>query len=165
MYIHDFVVDIGPYEKHLQESLGFVAHPSFVHVVENPDSENLLDVTIGYPVAGYAPIPNLFGFGPGKFTIAVQYFTFLLTRHNEVKVHMVFAAAPRCAKVIDFGKNIPDPFYGGAALVNYLSFGVLNPAGFHDTLDAGMLAQHCRVHESFIDGVGRNWKRWVAAEA
>jgi hypothetical protein len=165
MYLHDFVMDFGPYRKRFKESLGFVAHPSFVHVVENPDGEHVLEVTIGYPVAGYAPIPNCFGFGPGKFGVAVQYYTFLLTRQSEVKVHMIFAAAPRCEKVFDFGEHIPDPVYGGATLLHYLTFGLWQPDRFHDKIDAGMLAQHCRVHQSLIDGVGRVWKNWVAGAA
>ena len=162
MYLHDFVMDFGSYRKRFKEALGFVAHPSFVHVLENPDEEHVLEVTIGYPVAGYAPIPNCFGFGPGKFGAAVQYYTYLLTREHEVKVHMIFAAAPRCEKVFDFGKGVPDPVYGGAALLHYLTFGLWRPDRFHNKLDSGMLAQHVRVHQSLIDGAGRVWNEWAA---
>jgi hypothetical protein len=159
--IHDFVMDFGPFRKRFREAICFAAHPDFVHVVENPSGEHVFEVTIGYPVVEFAPIPNSFGFGPGKFKVAAKIFSFFLTPDNEVRVRLHFAAAPRCEKVLDFGKRWPDPVYGGASLLHYLTLRRWDPQPFHDRLDAKMLAQHCRVHQAVMDGVGKIWREWA----
>ncbi len=160
--VHDFVVNFGPFRKRLREALCAAAHSDFVNVVENPSEEYTLEVSIGYPVVRFAPIPNFFGFGPGKFDVAVQFFSFFLTPKNEIRVHMLFAAAPRCQKVFDFGKYWPDPVYGGATLLHYLTLRRWNPEPFHNLVDAGMLAQHCRVHQVLIEGAEKVWNDWVS---
>lgn len=163
--IHDFVVNFGPFRKKLREALCAVAHSDFVRVVENPSEEYTLEVSIGYPVVRFAPTPNIFGFGPGKFNIAVKLFSFFLTPKNEIHVRMVFAAADRCQKVLDFGKHWPDPVYGGASLLHYLTLGRWNPEAFHNLVDGGMLAQHCRVHQALMEGVEKIWNDWVSERA
>ena len=161
VHIHDFVMHFGPFRKRLREAACVVAHPGFVHVEENPSKEYALEVSVGYPFVAHAPIPNFFGFGPGKFGVAVKLYSFFLTTRNELRVRMVFAAAPRCQKVFDFGKRWPDPVYGGAKLFRHLTLGLWNPEPFHDRLDAQMLAQHCRVHQALMDGVERVWRDWL----
>jgi hypothetical protein len=161
VHIHDFVMDFGPFRKRLREAACVAAHPGFVHIEENPSSEHALEVSVGYPFVRHAPIPNFFGFGPGKFGVAVKLFSFFLTKTNHLQVRMVFAAAPRCQKVFDFGKRWPDPLYGGAALFRNLTFGRWNPEPFHNRLDAQMLAQHCRVHQALMDGVEKVWSDWL----
>jgi hypothetical protein len=161
VHIHDFVMDFGPIRKRFKEAACVAAHPSFVHVQENPSEKYAYEVSVGYPFVAHAPIPNYFGFGPGKFGAAVKLYTFRLTTKNELHVEMVFAAAPRCQKVFDFGKRWPDPVYGGAKLFGDLTFGLWNPNRLRDRLDAQMLAQHSRVHQALMDGVEKVWSGWL----
>ena len=159
--IHDFVMKFGPYVKRFNEAACVVMHGDFVHVVENPAKGYKLEVAVGYPFVEFAPIPNNFGFGPGKFKNAVKLYSFLLTDANEVKVVMDFAAAPRCSKVFDFGKSVPDPVYGGAGVLQALTLGMWKAQPFHDKLDLGMVGQHARVHQALMDGSGKTWTEFV----
>jgi hypothetical protein len=159
--IHDFVMKFGPYLKRFKEAACVVAHPDFMHVVENPKRGYKLEVAIGYPFVAFAPIPNNYGFGPGKFGSAVKLYSFLLTDDNKIKVEMDFAAAPRCSRVFDFGKRIPDPVYGGAAALQAITFGAWKAQPFHDKLDLGMVSQHARVHQALMDGAAKVWNDWV----
>jgi hypothetical protein len=59
----------------------------------------------GYPFIDFAPIPNFFGFGPGKFDWAIKTFSFLLRDNNEVRCDMEFIAGARAKKVFDFGRQ------------------------------------------------------------
>jgi hypothetical protein len=154
--IHDFVMQFGPYLKRFKEAACVVMHPDFVHITENPGKGLKLEITVGYPFVEFAPIPNNYGFGPGKFGSAVKLYTFQLTEANDIKVVMDFAAAPRCSRVFDFGK-IPDPVYGGAALLRRLTFGLWDDQPFHDKLDAGMVTQHARVHQALMEGSAKVW--------
>ena len=163
VHLHDFVVKMGPWKKRIREAAYVVPHPDFVHVVENPSKEIVAEVSIGYPFVDVAPFPNLFGFGPGKFGVAVKLFSFLLTPKNEIRVRMLFAAAPRAQRVFDFGRSIPDPVYGGAELLRYLSLGLVKPEAIHDRMDAQMLALHCQVHQTLMDGLEKVWNDWVAS--
>ncbi|MEO7649718.1 MAG: hypothetical protein ABIZ80_04570, partial [Bryobacteraceae bacterium] len=84
-FLHDFVIKLGPVKKRLKEAVAVVQHPDFIHIVENPKPGYKLEVAIGYPFIDWAPIPNFFGFGPGKFDWAVKTFSFLLRVNNEVR--------------------------------------------------------------------------------
>jgi hypothetical protein len=161
--IHDFVMNVGPFVKRLKEAAAVAPHAAFMNVAENPTREHTLEVTIGYPFIKFAPIPNFFGFGPGKFGVAVKLFSFLLTPRNEVEVRMTFAAAPRCQKVFDFGAGWPDPIYGGAALLRRLTFGAFNEQAIHTKMDTEMLAQHCRVHQAVMDGSAEVFREWLTS--
>ena len=163
--IHDFVMDFGPFTKRLREAACVSPAPSFVHIETNPSEEYKLEVSVGYPFVGVAPVPNFFGFGPGKFGAAVKLYSFFLTHKNEVRVRMYFAAAPRCAKVFDFGKRIPDPVYAGAGLLSRLSLGLWKPDSFRDRMDSQMLMQHCRVHQALMDGLHPIWTKWYTGGA
>ena len=163
VHIHDFVVNLGPFQKRIREAAYVVPHPEFMHLVENPSPEYVAEVSVGYPFVDVAPHPNLFGFGPGKFGAAVKLFSFLLTPKQDVRVRMVFAAAPRARKVLDFGKHFPDPVYGGAAALRYLTLGLVKPEAIHDRMDAQMLALHCQVHQTLMDGLAKVWNAWVNA--
>ena len=163
VHIHDFVASFGPIKKRLKEAAYVVPHPDFIHVVENPSPEYVLEVSVGYPFVDVAPHSNMFGFGPGKFGAAVKLFSFFLTQKQEVRVRMTFAAAPRAQKVLDFGKSIPDPVYGGAQLLHYLTAGLVNPQAIHDRMDSKMLALHCQVHQTLMDGLEKVWAAWAAA--
>jgi hypothetical protein len=163
--IHDFVMKFGPVTKRLREAACVSPAPDFVHIEENPSEGYKLEVSVGYPFIEYAPIPNFFGFGPGKFGIAVKLFSFFLTTKNEVRVRMTFAAAPRAAKVFDFGKRIPDPIYGGAGLLSNLSLGLWKTDAFHDRMDTEMLTEHCRVHQALMEGLRPIWMSWYAGSA
>jgi hypothetical protein len=160
--IHDFVMNLGPITKRLREAACVVLTPQFVSIVDNPQPGVRMEIQVGYPFVDHAPIKNFFGFGPGKFGVAIKLFSFDLMDDNTVRVRMEFAAAPRCQKVFDFGKRLPDPIYGGAALLGRLSFGLCKVQGIHDQMDTEMLAQHCRVHQSLMDGTANIWDEWRA---
>jgi len=157
--LNDFVLSLGPVTSRMAEAVSVVAMPEFVHVVRNPSPEYALEVSIGYPFIDHAPIPNFFGFGPGKFGIAVKLYSFHLTHDNRIRVVMEFAAAPRAEKVFDFFGV--DPVYGGADLLRRMSLGLFDPQGLHDTMDTGMLVEHCRVHQKLMDGTSEVWEDWL----
>jgi len=163
--IHDFIFNLGPITKRLREAACVVLTPEFVSVVENPAPGIKLEVQVGYPFVEVAPIKNFFGFGPGKFGVAVKLYSFDLMEDNSVRARMEFAAAPRCQKVFDFGPQWPDPIYGGASLLSRLSLGALKPEKVHVKMDSQMLAQHSRVHQALMDGTANVWKLWRAESA
>jgi hypothetical protein len=138
-----------------------VQHPDFIHVVENPQPGYKLEVAIGYPFIDFAPIPNYFGFGPGKFDWAVKTFRFLLRDNNQVRCDMDFVAGARPKKVLDFGQLIPDPIYGTAEALHLLSFGVIDRQWIHDMGDLEMAAQHSRVHQALMEGSAKIFRAWV----
>jgi hypothetical protein len=160
-YLHDFMVMIGPYKKVFKEAVAVVQHPDFVHIVENPKPGYKLEVAIGYPFIDFAPIPNYFGFGPGKFDWAVKTFSFLLRDNNEVQCDMDFVAGARPKKVLDFGDLIPDPFYGTADAVQALSFGLIDTKWVRDMGDLEMATQHSRVHQALMEGSAKVFRAWI----
>jgi hypothetical protein len=160
-YLHDFVVMFGPYKKVLKEAVAVVQHPDFVHVVDNPRPGYKLEVAIGYPFIDYAPVPNYFGFGPGKFAWAVKTFSFLLRDNNEVRCDMDFVAGPRPKKVFDFGELIPDPLYGTADALQTFSFGLISSKWFREMGDMAMAAQHSRVHQALMEGSAKVFRAWL----
>jgi hypothetical protein len=155
VFLHDFVLTLGPVTRHMREAATLVQHPDFIHVVERPAKGYKLEVAIGYPFIDYAPIPNHFGFGPGKFDWAVKLFSFLLRDNNEIRCNMDFAAGARPARVFDFGKYVPCPLYGGAAALQALSLGLVKAQRFHDWMDGAMVAQHARVHQALMEGAAK----------
>jgi hypothetical protein len=138
-----------------------VQHPDFIHVVENPRPGYKLEVAIGYPFIDWAPIPNYFGFGPGKFNWAVKTFMFLLRDNNEVRCDMDFVAGARPKKVFDFGEFIPDPFYGTAGALQFMTLGIYQAQGFHDFMDLQMSTQHSRVHQALMEGSSKVFAAWI----
>jgi hypothetical protein len=161
VHIHDFFVHMGPWKKRLREAAYVVPHPDFVHLKRNPSRDCVLEASIGYPFVDVAPHTNMFGFGPGKFGAAVKLFSFFLSPANDLRARMVFAAAPRARKVLDFGRRLPDPVYGGAELLRYLSLGLVQPQAIHDRMDTQMLVVHCQVHQTLMDGVEKVWRDWL----
>lgn len=153
--IHDFEFGLGPFRKHVREIACVAPNPQFVHVVKNPSDRDVLEISIGYPFVDYAPLPHHLGFGPGKFGTAIKLYSFYLSRQNEIRVQLSFAAAPRCHKVLDFGPDLPDPVYDGVNLIESLTMGHWHAGPFHDRLDAHMLAVHCQVHQKLMEGVGQ----------
>lgn len=161
IYLHDFVLYLGPYKKVLHEAVSVVQHPDFVHIVENPKPGYKLEVAFGYPFIDYAPVPNYFGFGPGKFNWAVKTFSFLLRNNNEVRCDMDFVAGARTKKVFDFGTHIPDPLYGTSDLLQTLTFGIYKTQPFHDFMDLQMSTQHSRVHQALMEGSAKVFAAWL----
>ncbi|MEQ1885419.1 MAG: hypothetical protein ABL967_10180 [Bryobacteraceae bacterium] len=160
--INDFSLKLGPMKYYLNEAACVVPLPEFMHVVENPSPENLLEVSIGYPFIDYAPIPNIFGYGPGKFGIAVKLYSFFLTKDKEIKVMMEFASAPRAKKVFDLAGL--DPVYGAADMMQTMTLGLLDSRWIHDMMDTTMLTEHCSVHQLLMDGAADVWEKWVAEQ-
>lgn len=158
--LNDFVVRMGPITRRMDEAVCVIPLREFVRVVDNPSPEYVFEVSIGYPFIDYAPIPNFFGFGPGKFGIAVKLFSFYLTHDHRVRAVVEFAAAPRAQKVFDFYGV--DPVYGGAGLLKRITLGLVDPQPLHDMMDTSMLVQHCHVHQKLMDGASRIWKQWAS---
>ena len=158
--LHDFQLSLGPVSRRMAEAVCVTPRAEFVRVVEHPAPDQLLEVSIGYPFIDYAPIPNFFGFGPGKFGTAVKLFSFYLTTDYRIRVVIEFAAAPRARKVFDIWGL--DPVYGGAALASSLTMGLFDPEPIHERMDTGMLVQHCHVHQKLMDGAARRWAEWLA---
>jgi len=160
-FLHDFVVRVGPISKHLKEAVALVQQHEFVHVVENPGQGFKLEVAFGYPFIDYAPIPNKFGFGPGKFDWAVKLFSFKLRENNDIRCDMDFAAGARPSKVFDFGKNVPCPLYGPADALQKITGGLYNAQKFHDWMDGAMVTQHARVHQALMEGAAKYFSEWA----
>jgi len=158
--LNDFAVNMGPISSRMAEAVCVLPMPEFMRVVDNPSPGYALEVSIGYPFIDYAPIPNFFGFGPGKFGVAVKLFSFYLTHDRRIRAVMEFAAAPRARKVFDFFGL--DPVYGGADLLQMVSLGLFDPQGLHDTMDTSMLVEHCHVHQKLMDGTFKVWEDWLA---
>jgi hypothetical protein len=158
--INDFSLKMGPMKYYLNEAACVVPLAEFMHVVENPTPEYLLEVSVGYPFIDYAPIPNIFGYGPGKFGIAVKLYSFYLTKDHEIKVMMEFASAPRAKQVFDLAGL--DPIYGTADLLKTMTLGLVDSRWIHDTMDTKMLNEHCSVHQLLMDGTADVWDTWVA---
>lgn len=160
-YLHDFVVKMGPIKKTLSEAVSVVQHPDFIHVTENPRPGYKLEVAIGYPFIDYAPIPNFFGFGPGKFNWAVKTYQFFLRNNGEVLCEMDFVAGARAKKVFDFGKLIPCPLYGTSDALQAITLGLYKTQGFHDFMDLQMATQHSRVHQALMEGTAKGFANWL----
>jgi len=156
--LHDFVLEAGPMRKQIRQAVCVVQHPGFCSESKNPGPASRYRISVGYPFVPYAPLKNVFGFGPGKFGAAIKLYNFEVGHDDTLSVEMLFAAAPRCERVFDFGRGVPDPVYGGARLIERLSFGTWKSDAFHDWMDSQMLAQHCRVHQALIEGVAANWR-------
>ncbi|MBK9168195.1 MAG: hypothetical protein IPM24_12115 [Bryobacterales bacterium] len=159
--IHDFVMHFGPLTVRPREAACVSPAPGFMEIIDNPAPGWVVEILVGYPFVEFAPIPNYFGFGPGKFKVAIKTYSFQLSESGDVRARMYFAAAPRCKKVFDIAPWIPDPVYGGADLLSKLSLGLWSSQGFHDRLDSFMLAQHSRVHQALMDGVEKVWREWL----
>ena len=155
--LHDFVFRLAGAKLPLipQEAVTVVQSPDFVHIVDNPPGDFVFEVAIGYPFIDYAPIPNFWGFGPGKFKWAVKTFSFKLRHNGTIRCDMDFVAGPRPAKVFDFGHHIPDPIYASADLMKSLSFGSFPAGRVHDYWDEQMAAQHSRVHQALMEGTSK----------
>lgn len=161
VFLHDFVVKLGPITKHFQEAVAPVQHPGFVHIVESPAPGYKLEVAFGYPFVNYAPIPNYFAFGPGKFDWGIKLFSFLLRDNNEVRCDMDFVAGARPKRVFDFGKHVPCPLYGTADALHTITRGRFDARKVHDWMDAAMAAQHARVHQALMEGASKIFAEWA----
>jgi len=159
--LHDFVMKMGPIKHTIPEAVAVVQHADFVHVVENPQPGYKLEVAIGYPFIDFAPIPNFFGFGPGKFNWAVKMFSFLLRDNNEVLCKMDFVAGSRPKKVFDF-HGLPCPLYGTAGALQAATFGKFKAQPFRDWMDGNMATQHARVHQALMEGSSKAFAKWLA---
>ena len=160
IFLHDFVIYLGPMKQILKEAVAVVQHPDFVHIVPDPKPGYKLEVAIGYPFIDYAPVPNYFGFGPGKFDWALKTFSFLLRDNNEVRCDLEFVAGARARKVFDFGPYIPDPLYGTSDLMEVLTLGMYRSKVFRDYLDLYMAVEHARVHQALMEGAARIFAAW-----
>jgi hypothetical protein len=154
--LRDFIIECGPFSKQIKQAVLVTAQPELCTASDESESGERCHVSIGYSFVPFAPIKNFFGFGPGKFGAAIKTFRFLIESDGMLVVEMVFAAAPRCEKVFDFAPFLPDPVYGGAALLERLTFGRWKAGPFRTRLDSLMLAQHCRVHQMLIEGIVAN---------
>ena len=160
IFLHDFVLYLGPMKQVLKEAVAVVQHPDFIHIVPNPKPGFKLEVAIGYPFIDFAPVPNFFGFGPGKFDWAIKTFSFLLRDNNEVRCDMEFVAGARAKKVFDFGPNIPDPVYGTSDAIEALTLGMYTSQVVHDYVDGLMATEHAHVHQALMEGSAKVFAAW-----
>jgi hypothetical protein len=160
VFLHDFVIYLGPMKQVLKEAVAVVQHPDFIHIVPNPKPGYKLEVAIGYPFIDFAPVPNFFGFGPGKFDWAIKTFSFLLRDNNEVRCDMEFVAGARAKKVFDFGPHIPDPLYGTSDLMESLTLGMYKSRLFRDYVDGYMAVEHAHVHQALMEGSAKIFAAW-----
>jgi hypothetical protein len=160
IFLHDFVIYLGPMKTILKEAVAVVQHPDFVHVVPHPKPGYKLEVAIGYPFIDYAPVPNYFGFGPGKFDWALKTYSFLLRDNDEVRCDMEFVAGARARKVFDFGPYIPCPLYGTSDLLESLTLGIYRSQPFHDYVDLQMAVEHAHVHQALMEGSSKIFAAW-----
>lgn len=163
IFLHDFVIYLGPMKQILKEAVAVVQHPDFVHIVRNPKPGYKLEVAIGYPFIDFAPVPNVFGFGPGKFAWAVKTFSFLLRENNEVRCDMEFVAGARAKKVFDFGPWIPDPLYGTSDMLEMMTLGLYKSKVFRDYVDLQMAVEHAHVHQALMEGSSKIFAAWEKA--
>ena len=159
--IHDFVMEMGPFKKRFREAACVSPHSAFMSSAENPAPGVAFEYSVGYPFVKFAPVPNVFGFGPGKFGVAIKLYKMQLHTDGRVGVQMDFAAAPRCPKVFDFGDAWPDPVYSLGRAFEKLTFGMWKFQPMRDKMESQMLAQHSRVHQSLMDGVELTWQDWL----
>jgi hypothetical protein len=155
--LHDFVMDIGPFKKRLKEAACVTPNAKFSYVKDTPTG---VEIMIGYPFVRIAPVKHFFGFGPGKFGVAIKLFTMKLDG-TKVSGSMDFAAAPRAQKVFDFG-GLPDPIYGTASFLEKITFGLFKSQKIRQKMDTQMLGQHCRVHQALMEGIAPIWRKWQA---
>ena len=165
IFLHDFVIHLGPMKTILKEAVAVVQHPDFVHIVQNPKPGYRLEVAIGYPFIDYAPVPNYFGFGPGKFDWAIKTFSFLLSDNNDVRCDMEFVAGARARKVFDFGSHIPCPVYGPSDLLEFFTLGIYKSQIFRDYLDLQMAVEHAHVHQALMEGSAKIFAAWEKSES
>ena len=74
---------------------------------------------------------------------------------------MDFVAGARPKKVVDFGKNIPCPFYGTAAALQALTLGLFKADLVHTTMDGVMCVQHAKVHQALMEGSSKVFAAWL----
>jgi hypothetical protein len=160
IFLHDFVIYLGPMKTVLKEAVSVVQHPDFVHIVPNPKPGYKLEVAIGYPFIDFAPVPNFFGFGPGKFDWAVKTFSFLLRDNNEIRCDMEFVAGARAKKVFDFGEYIPCPLYGPSDWLETFTLGMYESKTFRDYVDGHMAVEHAHVHQALMEGSSKIFAAW-----
>jgi len=124
-------MNFGPITKRLRESACVAPAPSFVAHQKDPSEEYKFEVSVVYPFVGLRR-SQLLRIRTGKFGTAVKAVLLLVTHKNEVCADVFSPPAPRCAKVFDFGKHIPDPYTAArvssadsySSLENRTSFGI-----------------------------------------
>ncbi len=70
-------------------------------------------------------------------------------------------AGARPKKVLDFGTFIPDPFYGTAGALQFLTMGLYQAQGFRNFMDLQMSTQHSRVHQALMEGTSKVFSAWL----
>jgi len=158
---HDLAMDLGLFRLRIFVVPYLVISPGYVHVVEKPSPGYALEVTVGYSYIDAPPIalkPPWVGYGPGRFVSATKVYQFLVTDRNEIRVRMYFASAPRSQKFLDFGKGWPDPVYGTADVLDWLTFGLLRRDRVHDFLDTQISKSHCQLTQALVEGAEVVWR-------
>jgi hypothetical protein len=153
--LHDFHLQFGRLGFPVRQQVYVVQHPRFVREVACPSPTVLHRITLGYPFVPFAPLRNRFGYGPGKFGAALKLFSFSLTADHRIAVEMIFVAAPRCEKVLDFGGF--DPISACLPALERLTFRAASARSVMDRIETQMLLTHCAVHHGFIAGLVEPW--------
>jgi len=155
--IHDFHVRVGALRKYIRQVAFVLQHKDFLKIEREGECSGgaRWRATFGYSFIPYAPLKTPFGFGPGKFGAALKTYAFALMDDGTVCIDMHFLASPRCAKVLELGRNVPDPVFGSLDMLARATFGAFDAQKRKDRLEALMLGIHCRVHHALIENAAQ----------
>jgi hypothetical protein len=166
--IYDFVRCVPAMRPHVKTLSRFIKEAAYITACSDfmqchfPDGEKIAEECgLGYAFLPAVVHPNPFGYGPGRFGVALKLFRFAVLQNGDFEVSMIFLSVPRSTAVLYLWGL--DPVYGTARLLDFLTFrrlGILR--GLQDRLDRQFLTQHGVVHQSAIEGLRRTWEetRW-----
>jgi hypothetical protein len=166
--IYDFVRCVPAMRPHVRTLSRFIKEAAYITACRDfmqcrfPAKEIVVEECgLGYAFLPAVVHPNPFGYGPGRFGVALKLFRFAVLKNADVEVSMIFLSVPRSTAVLHLWGL--DPVYGTARLLDFFTFrrfGILK--GLQDKLDRQFMTQHGVVHQSAIEGLRRTWEetRW-----
>jgi hypothetical protein len=155
----------GMTEKLVRVSAYDLIHEDYSEDLLAPEESALAKVCFGYSFLPCPVVPNFFGWGPGQFRSAIKQFRFAVLPNGSLEVRMLFIAAPRSEKVVNFWGF--DPVYTSIKLANALTFGAFDiTRRGHDFNDKLFMAHHGRVYQALIEGMKATWvaQDWVGGK-
>ena len=164
--INDFVRSFPPLRpfarflhRFIREAAFIVSHSDYQTRVLAGESDSVAECRFGYAFVPALVEANHFGFGPGRFGIAIKQFDFRLLESRRLDIHVSFLVTPRSEQVLDFWGVCP--VYGLAHLLDRATFGGLGiRERAHDKLDRQMLTQHGRVHNNLLQDMRESFESW-----
>jgi hypothetical protein len=162
--IYDFVrcvPALKPYVKQASKLIKEAAYvalaPEFQQFKFPADPDVAASCTLGYSFVPATVHANIFGYGPGRFGIALKFFRFALLKSGDIRVTMLFLSVPRSEGVFYFWGF--DPMYGSARLADLVTLGRARAfQKIRDKFDRQFMLQHGIVHRSAIEGLRATWE-------